>query len=110
MNSSFEPAYEVIVTVVSIQGTGIQRGEDYVHGQVSSRRVLAMLPPGKWTVDVAPFFYGLGSRPGIELAFTDRGGTHWIRRALGELEEISKSPSEHYGMYRPLELGMPREG
>jgi hypothetical protein len=33
-------------------------------------------------------------RCGAEVAFTDRAGRHWIRRATGALEELDVSPIE----------------
>jgi hypothetical protein len=36
-----------------------------------------------------------------EVAFTDRAGAHWIRRATGELEEIAEAPFEYFRQVKP---------
>jgi hypothetical protein len=40
-------------------------------------------------------------QPGIELAFTDASGTHWIRRANGALEETPEEAVAHYNLPTP---------
>jgi hypothetical protein len=78
---------------VFIQGAGPRRGEDGVNS--SYRRTLSILPPGRWRVEVPGGWAGMSRRPGVEVAFTDRAGIHWIRRATGALDEIQKAPIDH---------------
>jgi hypothetical protein len=87
LNNSEEPAYEVVVSLVLVQGSGPRRGEDLDGSH--DRPVLSILPPGKWIVEVASRGFGMQKRPGIEVAFTDRRGHHWIRRTDGTLQEIT---------------------
>ncbi len=69
--------------------------------------VLSTLPPGLWRVRVTAPGGGMMIRPGAELAFTDRAGVHWIRRAGGSLDEISAEGAEHYGLPGPFDFALP---
>jgi hypothetical protein len=106
-NRSHEPVHEAVAWLVIVQGAGPKRGEDYgaLHGSGSSGyddfRVFLTIPPGKWSVTFASNWRGMHRQPGVEIAFTDSKGHHWIRRATGELEEISTPPLDHYGIARP---------
>lgn len=105
LNNSQEPVHEVVVSLVLIQGAGPRKGE-----QLDSswyRPVLSILPPGKWTIEVDGRGHGMQIRYGIEVAFTDRSGHHWIRRADGTLQEIAKSAVDHYGLDRPQSFFVP---
>lgn len=44
---------------------------------------------------------GTQRRIGAEIAFTDRSESHSIRRATGQLAEISMNAVDYYGMSRP---------
>jgi hypothetical protein len=107
LNLSDEPVYEVVASLVMIQGGGPRRGEDGV--QPEFRRVIGILPPGRFRVEVAGGWPGMSRRPGVEVAFTDRSGVHWIRRATGTLDEITAPAIDHYGLGRPQELVIPDE-
>jgi hypothetical protein len=42
-------------------------------------------------------------RLGVEVAFTDGAGRHWVRRApTGNLGSLEAAPVEHYNIGRPL--------
>jgi hypothetical protein len=105
LNRSDEPVYEVVATLVMVQGAGAHRGEDWV--PPGYRRTLSVLPPGRYRVLVESGWAGMSARPGVEVAFTDRAGAHWIRRATGALEEIKQPAIDHYGMSRPQALEFP---
>jgi hypothetical protein len=107
LNRSDEPVYEVVVTLVFVQGGGVRRGEDYGPRNYQSVSVISVLPPGRWRVDVRGGWHGMMRRPGVEVAFIDRAGITWIRRATGTLEEVMLSPIDHYGLGRPQNMGMP---
>lgn len=55
----------------------------------------------------------LAGRSGAEIAFTDRAGRHWIRRALGgNVEPLQMDPFAHFrqfGLYPPYELETPEK-
>lgn len=53
---------------------------------------------------------GLGVRSGAEVAFTDRAGKHWIRRATGRLEPLPEDPITYFEsrrLYGPHDLQTP---
>ena len=107
LNRSDEPVYEVVATLVFVQGGGARRGEDYGSSNYRRASVMSVLPPGRWRVDVGGGWHGMNRRPGVEVAFTDRAGITWIRRATGALEEVEMSPIDHYGLGRPQSLVIP---
>lgn len=106
-NQSHLPVYEVIATLVMIQGSGPRRGEN---APGDFRAATGHIPPGRWSVTASVHpgdWHGMSRRAGAEVAFTDSKGKHWIRRANGTLEEIAVSPADHYGLPRPLQLDPP---
>jgi len=122
VNGSDEPAYEPIVAVVAIQGAAphtieqmLEYGKSrYKYGQRPPAPVMtvSIIPPGKSVVWVEGTGWSqhLSGRSGAEIAFTDRAGVHWIRRATGELTELPKSPYEYFtdhGLFTPYELQTP---
>lgn len=63
--------------------------------------VLAMLPPGRRELDLS----GVAAnwRPGddafgVEVAFSDASGRHWLRQADGALHSIAVPAWRHYGL------------
>ena len=107
LNRSDEPVYEVIVALVVVQGAGSYHGEDHVLRD--ERRILSVLPPGRWKVGIRSGWHGGSRFPGAEVAFTDRAGVHWIRRATGKLEEIQEPAIDHFKLHRPQGLGFPSQ-
>lgn len=104
-NNSEEPVHQIVVSLVLIQGGGPRVGEE-LHSS-DYRSILALLPPGKWVVEIHGDWHGMNRRPGIEIAFTDREGHHWIRRANGGLEQISDSAVDYYKIGRPQGFFIP---
>jgi hypothetical protein len=49
----------------------------------------------------------MAGRAGAEVAFTDRGGAHWVRRGWGDLEELGRPPFETFGLAGPYDLVTP---
>ena len=111
INGSAEPIYNVVAWVVYIQGAAPRTGEQWQSQQGVSRPpylIASILPPGRWRLVMHQGGWGiLSGRIGAEVAFTDRNGAHWIRRATGALEEISKGPMEHYGLPAPFDFFTP---
>ncbi len=136
-NTSAEPIYEVVVGLAHVQGTGPRSLEDFIKfqrdrleqnqerlkrggepqpGDVYATQkpatALSVLPPGTWRVWIrgrgwqAP----MGGRLGAEVTFMDRAGVSWIRRAMGELEELPERPLAYlqtFGFYGPHDFGAP---
>lgn len=115
LNGSAEPIYEIVTSLVYIQGAAPSSIEAW-YGMLKSAQdgdmqvslpaaTLSILPPGRWRIWVPGHAWGIMSgRLGAEVAFTDRAGAHWIRRAKGGLEELPKQPFKYFqefGMYGP---------
>jgi hypothetical protein len=112
LNGSGQPVYHVIVWLVSLQGGGgpatgeevarsIQAEPESDAWERTRPETLSVLPPGMSVVCLPDWLGGMHSVPAVEIAFTDAAGRHWIRRAEGELQKISKEPAFHYGIGLP---------
>jgi hypothetical protein len=107
LNHSDEPVYEAVATFVFIDGSGPTRGEE-VTPELAARRVeVGVIPPGRWRVCVDGEWNGMYARLGLEVAFTDRAGAHWVRRADGRLEQIPRGAFDYFALSRPLDLTPP---
>jgi hypothetical protein len=114
-NSSSEAVFEVAVYYVWMHtdrwhATG-ERAEEIAREHPESgsiekvRTLIRTLPPGNFRVDVDPMS-GPDKRDqeqrGLEVAFTDFGGNHWVRRATGALERLTVGAIEHYRISPPI--------
>lgn len=131
VNGSDEPAYRLVVGIVFLQGAGPRSMEEWLEfqRQRDERRdqppgdiptftrvpviTASILPPkGVFRVWIPGVGWSaiLSGRSGAEVAFTDRAGAHWIRRAGGLLEELPEDPIDYFhrrGFYSPYELYTP---
>jgi hypothetical protein len=110
-NASGSPVYRAVVSRVLVQGAGPQtaKGVDYSEIEPSgSQRTLAVIPPGESHIMVPPGYAGMGRRPGVEIAFTDRRGRHWVRLATGALSEIHQGAVRLLRLSAPTRLGAPK--
>jgi hypothetical protein len=109
-NRSEEPVYRAVVLLVMIQGAGARTGKELVaSGNLQWLDTLTVIPPGDHFTAVQAGWGGMMRRPGVEVAFTDRAGLHWLRRADGSLAEISKPPVEYYALGEPIGWSLPQE-
>ena len=104
INTSAEPVYNVIVGIVFLQGTGPRRIEDMLTSPSSAPppvTTLSLLAPGRWRAIIqgSGFTSALAGRAGTEIAFTDRAGAHWIRRASGVLDSIDEDPLTYFARF-----------
>lgn len=100
-NTSHEPVYQVIITLVSIQGAGIPREGADIKGSwlpYHFRSYLSVLPPGKFYVSMPTGAQSMLVRFGVEVAFTDARGHFWVRKGDGYLEQLQSNPVEYYGL------------
>jgi hypothetical protein len=116
MNNAYAPVYRLVAGMVAVRGDGPQKIEDILQARQPGQGVpvttISILPPGLSQVVIKNTERsGVGEgRAGVETAFTDMQGSHWIRRATGELEEIPCEPFEHYakaGLQEPFEIQYP---
>lgn len=99
-NKSESPVYEVVASLVSVQGAAYSSG---LETPLESRAFLSILPPGcqqiGWNILIDG---GMGLHFGVEIAFTDCCGINWVRKCDGSLIKISDKAVEYYGLSRPL--------
>ena len=123
VNGSSAPIYEVVCTLVFVQGAAPHTGEEWVSNaaaraaygaandddalddlqQLPFGRVFVAVGPGHWKTTVDGGWGANSARPGAEIGFTDARGGHWIRRANGQLEGLKMSAIDHYGLDRPID-------
>ena len=120
INASSEPAYNVVLGIVFIQGAAPHTTEDMLKLRLGSGEVagvptptLSILPPGRTRAWIPGTHWtsAMAGRAGAEIAFTDRAGSHWIRRATGELDELPVDPLEYFkqfNFYGPYEFQTPK--
>ena len=93
-NQSFSPVYCCVATFVVNE-------QDGDHYPAEFRRKLTTLPPGEWHLTAPKGWRGMCARPGVEIAFTDAHGVHWIRNAVGQLHERPIDAIKHYEIELP---------
>lgn len=116
INSALAPVYRLVAGIVYVQGDGPRTIEEILAagqpGQPRPVATVSILPGGTSRIWIH-HTQGAGirdGRAGVEVAFTDMQGGHWIRRATGSLEELEVEPFEYYmskGLHEPLELQYP---
>ena len=119
VNASPEPVYNVVVGIVFIQGAAPRTTEELMKVRLREgdyqgvpTTTLNVLPPGKsraW-IHGSGWTSFMAARAGAEIAFTDRAGVHWIRRANGMLTELPLDPLQYFaqfGFYPPHEFQTP---
>ncbi len=114
VNGSDEPVYRLVVAIVLIQGAAPHTLERWLERQGEQIPVspVSILPSGTSRVWIQGAGWSglLSGRHGAEVAFTDRAGSHWVRRATGQLEELDQEPFEYFkrwGLYGPYDLQTP---
>jgi hypothetical protein len=123
VNGSAEPVYEPVIGLVAIQGAAPHTMEGWLEARRRGSEpdhayrpvpitTASILPPGKSVVWIEGIGWSahLSGRSSAEIAFTDRAGAHWIRRANGQLEELPSGPLEYFhdrGLFSPFEFQTP---
>jgi hypothetical protein len=105
-NSSPEPVYELVAYLVWVQWAAARTGEEMEgrDGAWMMRAIVQVLPPGNFRLTLSgPTNTPMQGRLGVEVAFTDAAGRHWVRRVpSGNLERLDATPVKHYRIPRPL--------
>ena len=112
LNGSAEPVYRAMVWMVFIQGAGPHTGKEAAellreHGTWHFYSALSVIPPGTSYTAFDGGWGALSARPGVEIAFTDRAGVHWLRSSGGALTEIPEPPTDYYGLDGPHDWRVP---
>jgi hypothetical protein len=100
LNSSNEPVYQVIASVVRLQKG--HRDGDARSTSNNFRTYADTLPPGTYYAKIDGGYGGGSFHPSVEIAFIDKFGTSWVRNGDGWLHQIDVKPHEHYGLSEPL--------
>ncbi|MCY8600324.1 hypothetical protein MOD33_05990 [Bacillus spizizenii] len=108
-NVSDSPVYQAIITLVGIQGAGPPKCGEDVDERYEYRVMLVTIPPGKFYAISNSGGRGMHIEYGVEIAFTDSNGNHWIRRSNGKLEEIKKNPLNFYNLSLPVSWSKVKE-
>lgn len=93
-NQSPSPVYHCVAAFVINEQNGQHYPDDY-------RRKLTTLPPGEWQLAAPKGWRGMSASPGVEIAFTDAHGVHWIRNSVGQLRESPIDAIKHFGVELP---------
>lgn len=106
-NSSQEPVHGLVAYLLWVQGHGASTGEAMQRSGQEAPRMRAMvqiLPPGNFQLTLSgPLDTPMQGRLGLEVAFTDSAGRHWVRRVpSGQLERLATPPIDYYAVERPL--------
>jgi hypothetical protein len=108
-NRSATPVYNVVVTLVLVEGAGAHRAVELERqAQGPYQQYFSALPPGDYEARVAAGWGGMMARPGVEIAFRDSAGRSWVRYATGELAQLSKEPVAYYHLDEPIGWELPR--
>lgn len=99
LNQSAMPVYDVVISMVMVQGSGSREGIGTPQGY---RVSLSVVSPGKSFTSVAATYHGMHRHPGIEIAFKDVAGISWVRKANGDLLNIEQSTITYYGLDLPV--------
>lgn len=108
-NRSATPVYDVVVTLVLIQGAGPRRAKELVEPRLKAmfQRYFSTLPPGEYEARVSGAWVGMMARPGIEIAFKDSVGRSWVRYANGQLVQLPDEPVAYYHLQEPIGWEVP---
>lgn len=98
LNASESPVYCAVVSVVMIAGSGPRDGLDVRRDMPDCQAAVSVIPPGKSYTPVGAEWRATGGTPGVEIAFTDGAGVHWVRSADGKLRELGSEPWEYYSI------------
>ncbi len=109
-NRSATPVYNVVVTLVLVQGSGPRTANELTELRLKQmfQRYYSTLPPGEYEARVSGDWVGMMARPGIEIAFRDSGGRSWVRFANGILTETPAEPVAYYHLQEPIGWEVPR--
>jgi hypothetical protein len=109
-NASDQPVYEFIAALVSIQGAYRETavGDTERNAPDTMLALYGQLPPGRVENEIPRLEGGMFLRFGIEVAFRDAAGRHWLRRGDGHLKEVRKDPVALFGLSRPIPWTAPR--
>jgi hypothetical protein len=103
-NSSNDPVYAVVVNLATFQGAGPAEGQLVL----GNSAFLSVVPPGRSFTTFDGSYGAMGFRATVEMVFTDRRGTTWLRTGRGRLTELAADgPEDYYDVPPPLPWDVP---
>lgn len=97
-NNSDSPIYNVVISIVDAQNKN-SMGEETSE---ELRQTIDASPLGQRYCFAPKGYNGMNFHPGIEIAFSDANGVHWVRRGNGRLEILTDNPFAHYKVPQPV--------
>jgi hypothetical protein len=109
-NRSNAPIYDVVVTLVLVQGAGPRFGAEVKERFLRHefQRYFGSVPPGQYEAQVSQMWAGMMARPGIEIAFRDSNGRTWVRYANGQLVALNEPTATYYKLEEPVNWVSPK--
>lgn len=102
-NSSEQPVYWLIVSLVSVQGAFRRTAVgDSRTDAAQFRRLVGLVPPGSTTTTLGNKGGGMNLQFGLEVAFQDAAGRCWLREGEGTLKEVDAPPLRLYDIAEPV--------
>ncbi len=101
-NAGDEPVYQMVVSLVGIQGAGPPRDATDAPEGYEFRTCVNIVPPGQFAGTMPYAGHGMNIRFGLEIAFSDASGVHWVRKGNGTLRELPVSGLRHYKIDEPV--------
>jgi hypothetical protein len=106
-NSSPQSVYLLIASLVSVQGafrrTAVPATRAEKAGSIRWQTPVGQVPPGQYETTIRSAGHGMHLKLGVELAFRDASGVHWLRSADGVLKEVEDDPVALYNLMRPID-------
>jgi hypothetical protein len=101
-NSSDQPAYELIISLVAVQGAFRKTAVDDQRTDAPQlRRLVGLVPPGETITTLTNRGGGMHLQLGLEVAFQDAAGRFWLREGQGTLRQVDESPLQLYDIPQP---------
>ena len=105
-NSSSQSVYQLIVSLVSVQGafrvTAVPPPQSDAKVSDPFQTRVGQVPPGRFDTRIQSGGHGMYLRLGVEIAFQDASGVYWLRRGNGCLEEMKGDPVTVYRVGSPV--------
>lgn len=96
-NNSDAPIYNIVVSIVDTRSRDAKGEKTPAEFQL----IVDAAPPGQSFCFAPQGYGGMGFHPGVEIAFSDTNGRHWVRRGNGQLRNLPRSPFTHYKVPQP---------
>src|SRR5581483_11448111 len=105
-NSSSQSVYQLIASLVSVQGafrdSAVPQKKPQKPARINFQNCVGQIPPGETRTSIASGGHGMNLKFAVEVAFRDATGLFWLRRGDGILLEVSEDPVALYNLMTPI--------